>query len=505
MVSSLVPFVVATLGAVMMALAFPKTNAVVLAPLGAVALFWAWFGVSPMRAFWLGWIAGTVFFAITYWWFAETAGALIAPFGFLLALGPAIGDAFFGFALVGALVAFAARALARRDRSARAVVPVAAAAAFAAGEWLRSEGLGEIAVPFGSLGYTQVTSPLAPVAAFAGSYGITFLLCTLAAYAAYAIRMRAVRGSGIDAGAGAFGVVVCVALAWAFWPARTIDVPQTRVAAVQGDIPQTAKFAPGATDTAVQRYESLTLRAAATHPALILWPETVIPTALNDRPELRARFAALARRVDSELIVGTLSVDATDEYNVLYFYRPDGGLDAIYRKRRLVPFAEHIPWAPLFAWIPWTKQISDFSEGRANGVVAIDGLRVGPIVCWESAFTDIVGDDVRSGARAILIATDDAWFGTTAGPYQHAQIAQMRALETGRWIVRAASTGISGIVAPNGRYTRASGLDEQVVVTGSIGRGFDTLYDTVGGNAIAGLAAIVYSGIVAWGRRKMRS
>jgi len=502
MVSSLVPFIAATLGAVLMAYAFPKTNAAVLAPLGAVALFWAWFGVSPMRAFWLGWIAGTAFFGITYWWFAESAGVLIAPFGFLLALGPAIGDAFFGFALVGALVAFAAQALARRDRVSRALVPLAGAAAFTLGEWLRGEGLGEIAVPFGSLGYTQVTSPLAPVAAFAGSYGITFLVCALAGYAAYAIRMRAVRGSGVDAGAGAFGVVLLVALAWAFWPARTVDAPDVRVAAIQGDVAQTDKFEPGGTDEAMERYTELTLRAAATHPSLILWPETVIPTAMNQRADVQARLAALARRAHSELVVGTLSYGPGGEFNVLYFFRADGGLDAIYRKRQLVPFAEHVPWAPLFRWIPWTQKISDFGEGTANGVIAVDGLRYAPIVCWESAFTDLVGDSVRAGARAILIATDDAWFGTTAGPYQHAQIAQMRALETGRWVLRAASTGISGIVAPNGRYTSASGLNERAVVTGDIGPGVTTLYDSLGGNAIAGLAALVYAGVFAWGRRR---
>ncbi len=485
-----------------MAFAFPKTNAAVLAPLGAVALFWAWFGVSPMRAFWLGWIAGTAFFGITYWWFGETAGALIAPFGFLLALGPAVGDAFFGFALVGVLVAFAAQALARRDRLSRAIVPLAGAAAFTLGEWLRGEGLGEIAVPFGSLGYTQVTSPFAPVAAFAGSYGITFLTCALAAYAAYAIRMRAVRGSGIDAGAGVFGVVLLVALAWAFWPARTIDSPSVPVAAIQGDLAQSAKFAPGSTDEAFARYEELTERAAATHPALILWPETVIPTALNQQPVVRARLAALARRVHSELVVGTLSAGPGGQYNVLYFFRPDGGLDAIYRKRQLVPFAEHLPWRPLFDWIPWTHNISDFSEGTSGGVVAVDGLRFAPIVCWESAFTDLVGDDVRAGARALLIATDDAWFGTTAGPYQHAQIAQMRALESGTWVVRAASTGISGIIAPSGRYTSASRLGERVVVSGDIGRGVPTLYDSLGGNAIAGLAALLYLGVCAWGRRR---
>ena len=193
----MIPFVAATLGAIAMALAFPRANAVILAPLGAAGLFWAWFGMSPKRAFWTGWLAGTVYFGITFWWFGETAGALIAPFGFLLAMGPAIGDAFFGFALVGALVSIAARALAARDRTSRALVPLATAAIFGFGEWFRSEGLGEIGVPFGSLGYTQVRSPLAPLASYVGTYGVTFFVCVAGAYLAYAIRMRAVRGDDL--------------------------------------------------------------------------------------------------------------------------------------------------------------------------------------------------------------------------------------------------------------------------------------------------------------------
>ncbi len=492
----------ATLGAVAMALAFPKTNAAIFAPLGAVALFWAWFGVSPKRAFWVGWLAGTVFFAINFWWFGETAGALIAPFGFVLALGPAVGDAFFGFALVGALVAFAAAALARRDRVARALVPLAGAAIFAVGEWLRSEGLGVLGVPFGSLGYTQVASPLAPLAALGGSYGVTFVVCTLGAYGAFAIRLRAVRGSGVDAGSALLATVALVAFAWMVWPARTIAAPTHRVAAIQGNIAQTLKFTPGAFAQALARYETLTLRAAKERPALIVWPETVIPAPINRYPELVARFSALAKRARAELVVGSNYLAPGGPYNVLYFFRPDGGLDSIYRKRQLVPFAEHLPFAGLLGWIPWAKNASHFLTGTTDGLVAIDGLRYGPIVCWESAFTDLVGNDVRHGATALIIATDDAWFGTTAGPYQHAQIAQMRALESGRWIVRAASTGVSGLIAPSGRYARASRLDEEAIVTGDIGPSVDTFYDSIGGTGVALALALLACAIVIYGRRR---
>lgn len=485
-----------------MALAFPKTNVAIFAPLGAAALFWAWFGVSPKRAFWIGWLAGTVYFAILFWWFGETAGALIAPFGFFLALGPALGDAFFGFALVGALVAFAAGALARRDRLARALVPLGAAAIFAVAEWFRSEGLGALGVPFASLGFTQVASPLAPIAALAGTYGITFVVAAIAAYAAYAIRLRAVRGSGVDSGIAALAILVVVALAWIVWPARTLATPTHRVAAIQGNIAQKLKFTPEAFAEALARYEALTLRAARKHPAIVVWPETVIPIPLNRYPELLARFAALAKRVRSELVVGTNYLSADGDYNVLYFFRPDGGLDSIYRKRQLVPFAEHLPFAAVLGGIPWAANASHFSSGTTNGIVSIDGVRYGPIVCWESAFSKLATSDARDGATALIVATDDAWFGTTAGPYQHAQIAQMRALESGRWIVRAASTGISGIVAPNGRYTRATNLDEEAIVTGEIGAAVPTPYDGYGGSGVALVLALVATGVVVFGRRR---
>jgi apolipoprotein N-acyltransferase len=496
MTSSLVPFALAVAGAIAMALAFPKTNWVALAPLGAVGLFWAWFGVSPRRAFWIGWVAGTVFFTIDFAWFGETAGAFIAPFGFFLTLGPAVGDAFFGFALVGVLVAFAA------SRAPRALAPLAGAAAFAFGEWLRSEGLGPLGVPFGSLAYSQVDSPLAPLAAFAGPYGLTFVLCTLAAYAAYAIRLRGVRPAYRDAFIAFACAIGAVALAWSFWPARNAAAPTYRVAAIQGNIQQKEKFTPDAFYEALQRYDDLTRQAAAERPKLIVWPETVIPVALNRVPWLQARFASLAKTSGAELVVGTLQQLDDGDYNVLYFFRSDGGLDAVYRKRQLVPFTEHLPFARVLSWIPWTKYISHYSSGETSGVVSVHGMRFGPVICWESAFSGLVVDDVRDGADALIVATDDAWFGTTAGPYQHAQISQMRAIETGSWVVRAAATGLSGIIAPTGRFVRHSELNQLTIVTGAIGAPATTVYAALGAAPVPFALALLYAGILAAAMRR---
>ncbi|MBD5635050.1 MAG: apolipoprotein N-acyltransferase, partial [Candidatus Eremiobacteraeota bacterium] len=369
-------------------------------------------------------------------------------------------------------------------------------------EWFRSEGLGEIGVPFGSLGYTQVATPLGPLAAYAGTYGVTFAVCVLGAYLAYAFRMRAVRGSGVETAAAFGAVALCAACAWTFWPARELAAPAYRVAAVQGNIPQGFKFAPGALQRAIATYETLTRRAGAAHPEIVVWPETVIPVALDKAPDLSARFGALARSIHAELVVGTYEDAADGEFNVLAFFNRDGKLERTYRKRLLVPFAEHVPWRPLFAWIPWIGNVSNFGEGTGDEIVAAGRLRFGPIVCWESGFSNDAHGSVRDGAQALLVATDDAWFGTTAGPYQHAQIAQMRAIETGRWIVRAASTGISGIIAPDGRCIERSGLDEAAVVAGPIGLPVDTVYDAVGGSAVAATFALAYLVIVLWSRTR---
>ena len=118
--------------------------------------------------------------------------------------------------------------------------------------------------------------------------------------------------------------------------------------------------------------------------------------------------------------------------------------------------------------------------GRDPSVVPVGSLDVAPLICWESAFSDVVHDQIARGASMLAISTDDAWFGESAGPYQHAQIAQIRAIETGRWVLRAAATGISGIIAPDGHWTQRSELDEQVVVNGFVGPPAPTLFATIG-------------------------
>jgi apolipoprotein N-acyltransferase len=484
----LVSLAVAAAGAALMALGLPRANVAPLTFVGATLIFWAWFGLSPRRAFLVGWFAGAIYFAATFSWFGETAGAYIAPFGFLLVLGPAIIEGF-AFALAGAFTAFAAH------RAQPELAPLAGAAAFAVLEWLRSSG--PLATPFGNLAYTQVQTPLAPLAAYVGSFGLTFVLCVLAAYAAFAARRRREPGALRVAATAYMVILVCTAAAWLLWPARHAPAPTVRVTAIQGNIPQSIKWIRATFDLANARYAALTRQAARAKPALILWPETVVTVDLNLDPALIAQIGALARASRAELIVGAKRLTPRGEYNALYYFRPDGALDGIYGKRRLVPFVETLPAAWFFGRFPAASLVSRFLVGDSTGVRSIDGLRIAPMICWESAFDAVAHEDVRDGAQAFAVATDDAWFGRTAGPYQHAEIAQMRALETGSWVLRAAATGISGIVAPTGRYVSEAGLDRVAIVVGKIGRPARTPYASLGALPICIALVLLYAVVVA--------
>ncbi len=172
-------------------------------------------------------------------------------------------------------------------------VPFVAAAAFALGEQLRSTSA--LGVPLEQLGITMVDSPLRPLAAFAGGYGLTFATVLLGASLGWWLLVASVtRGARARLVFVWAGVVLCTFAAWAFWPARHYAVPARRVAAVQGGIAQTVKRSDTGLALALDRYTTMTKALRAQHPALVLWPETVITTDLLRAPALRTRFARLA-------------------------------------------------------------------------------------------------------------------------------------------------------------------------------------------------------------------
>ncbi len=460
-----------------LAAAFPRLGAAWLVPFATAALFWIWQGASWKRAALLGWFAGLIFFALDFAWVGHTVGRYIGVFGPFLAFGPALIEAPF-FALAGAL---ASVAYARMESN---VAPLGAAAAFAICEWLRS--IGVFAAPFDQLGYTQADSVLRVVAAYAGSYGITFLLCAIAAYAADALHRRTWRPLAVVVSA----VLFVTSAAWIAWPARRLAPPTIPVAAVQGDIAQSFKW--NALWLAVHRYTAMTRAAGSAHPRLIVWPETVITTELDASPTLIEHFRHLAGAVRATLVVGSLAAGPSALYNSLYIFSPNGAY-SVYDKRQLVPFAEWFPGKSLLSWLPYVGALNGgLVPGRVDAVYQTSALPIAPLICWESAFADLAYAQVRKGAQLLVISTDDAWFGATSGPYMHAQIAQLRAVESGAYVVRAAATGISGIIAPDGRWQARSRLQQRTIVAGRVGRRVPTLFSRIGPTTIGFLLVVLY-------------
>ncbi|HEY1867382.1 MAG TPA: apolipoprotein N-acyltransferase, partial [Candidatus Cybelea sp.] len=448
-----------------------------LVPFGTAALFWIWQGASWKRAALLGWFAGLIFFTADFAWVGHTVARYIGVFGPFLALGPALIEAPF-IALAGALAAIA------YQRANPNLAPLAAAAGFTFCEWLRS--IGVLAAPFDQLGYTQADSPLRVIAAYTGTYGITLVLCALGAYLADALHRRTWRPLAM--------VTACTAVltlaAWSAWPARHLPPPRIAVSAIQGNIAQSLKW--NSLKLAVARYTTMTRRAAASNPRLIVWPETVITTELDANFALIQRFSRLSHEVRATIVAGSLAAGPAGYYNALYIFSPESGY-VIYDKRQLVPFAESFPGRRFLSWLPYVGALNGgLAAGTTNGVYNTTALPIAPLICWESAFSDLAFAQIRDGAQLLVVTTDDAWFGKTSGPYMHAQIAQLRAIESGAYVVRAAATGISGIVAPDGRWQTRARLGARAVVNGRVGPRVATVFSQIGPTTIGVLLFVLY-------------
>ncbi|MGC2243513.1 MAG: apolipoprotein N-acyltransferase [Candidatus Aquilonibacter sp.] len=462
---------ISVLSGLLFALAFPRAGFAWAAPLGAGALFWTWQRASWKRALYLGWLCGIVFFTISFWWWSTTIVTVVGPLAYAAVIAGAALEGL-AIALAGIMTSIASR------RVAPAFVPLAAALAFAITEWLRS--IGEFGVPFAQLGVTQVDTPLRALGAFIGTSGLTFVLFALGAYAAYGVRARTWRA--FVASVAVAAIAACAA--WFAWPARYAPTPRIPVVAVQGNIAQSLKWQPGSLERAIAVYTAMTRSAIALHPRLIVWPETVIAlrgAGLNQDSQLLERFTTLAAQANATIVAGSINVARSQYYNALYLFTP-AGVSGVYDKRQLVPFAEHFPGKNFLWWLPYVGSLNGgFSQGDGTGVFPTSaGFTIGTLICWESAFGDLAYDEVRDGAQVLVVSTDDAWFGTSSGPYQHAQIAQMRAIESGEYVVRAAATGISGIIAPDGTWQARLPLDVQENVSGNVGPAVGSPFARIG-------------------------
>ena len=196
--------------------------------------------------------------------------------------------------------------------------------------------------------------------------------------------------------------------------------------------------------------------------AIVLWPESSTPFHFEEQPEQAGRVRALARDAKVPILLGSDEIERgvpTRYYNSAFLLRPDGTDAGVYRKMHLVPFGEYVPLKRvLFFAAPLVEAAGDFSAGESAVLLPVDGHLISAAICYEIVYPDLVRRFVVAGSELLTTITNDAWFGATSAPYQHFAQASMRAIENGRYLVRAANTGISGVVDPYGRVVAQSRL-----------------------------------------------
>jgi len=285
-----------------------------------------------------------------------------------------------------------------------------------------------------------------------------------------------------------------------------------RVAVIQGNIAQDDKWNPALRDTITDKYIAMTRTALAGGATFILWPESSTPFYFEHDLLRGGDIRRLAREAGATLLIGSDQVEplkAVAEqkaearyYNAAFLVKPDGQVGAVYRKMHLVPFGEYVPLKDLLFFVgPIVEAVSAFTPGSDPVLMPVDGHMVSTAICYEVVYPHLIRQGVLNGAELLTTITNDAWYGETSAPFQHFELAAMRAIEQGRYLVRAANTGISGIVDPYGRVLAQTALFDTTTVIGEVRLLREqTVYARIGDLAaqIAVLVTLTAVGVALW-------
>ena len=457
--------------------------------LAGLLLLWR-SAATPRAAFRMGFAFGAGVFGVGVSWVYVS----LHDFGMMPAPLAAMGTLAF-CAILALYPAAAGWCLARLQIGRLASALFAFPALWTLFEWLR--GWIFTGVSWLALGYSQVDSPLAGFAPVVGTYGVSFVTALCAG-----LLVVVVTGSGKARLAGGVALVLAFGLGQLLMQMNwtSPEGSPLKVALLQGNIPQDLKFQADRYAATLAIYKRL---VEASEGQLIVLPETAIPRFLDavDPGYLRdiARIA-VERRAD--VLIGVPIRDPDGRYfNSVISVGTSPSQR--YDKSHLVPFGEFVP--PGFSWIVKTFAIplTDFSLGPENPKpLALAGQFVAPNICWEDAFGEEI---IRQLPQATLLAnvSNVAWFGDSLAPAQHLQISRMRALETGRTMLRATNTGVTAIIDPRGRVVARLPQFTEGILTGEV-QGYigASPYVKLGNTPIV-LACVVLLGALVFTRRRV--
>jgi apolipoprotein N-acyltransferase len=333
-----------------------------------------------------------------------------------------------------------------------------------------------------------------------GAAGLSLLLL-LAGSALDELAARRWRSGGAAASI-AFAAFTCaVALAPPFRSAGGA----VRVAALQPNVPLEFRWDAANLAAIEGRVWRLNLEATQRGAKWIVWPESAIPRYVERDAEYRAALEDLARRHSVWLLVGSIGFGRApgEYYNSVFSVSPGGLVPWRYDKVHLVPFGEYVPLAGRFAVLrPLVREVGSFTHGMSTLPLPGPAGAVGVAVCYEVTFPELIAQETANGARVLATITNDGWYGASAAPRQHLALAQLRAAESRRYLVRAANTGISAVIDPYGRLVATLGLDREGFVDADVYPGEGVTPAVRWGGAVSiGMVALALAAILLARRR----
>ena len=464
----------------MLALSFPRYGHPAVAFIALVPLLVAlsgWSGrgvaipgVSTRRGFTLGLVAGFIHFAGTVYW----TGSTVATFGGLPVVVAVMVTALLVLymatyiAVTGAVVAILTR---RFGLGGLCLAP----AAWVAMEYLRGIVFGGF--PWIPLGNTMVTLlPIAQLASALGVYGLSlFVAFVNVGFAAAALSPPSLSASADRARLIAAGGTLALVAAVSVWGGLRLAGNEltggapVKIGLIQGNIAQTDKWNPARADMILQRYLQLSKEAAGNGAQFLMWPESATPFYFEE-DMAGGVVRGLARSLGKPLLLGSDEVEDANPprtYNAAFMLDTHGATAAVYRKIHLVPFGEYVPFQRLLFFVgPLVEAVSAFSRGTRVTMMPVEGHMISTAICYEVTYPALAREAVRQGSEMLTTITNDAWYGESSAAFQHFEMAAMRAIEQGRYLARAANTGISGIIDPYGRVLVRTRLFETAAIVG---------------------------------------
>ncbi|MEO5703333.1 MAG: apolipoprotein N-acyltransferase [Gammaproteobacteria bacterium] len=444
-------------------LAFAPFHLFPIAILAPALLFLVWLDATPRSAFRRGWLFGAGMFGVGISWIYVaihdfghsnifTAVLLTGGFVAFLALFPAV---------LGYLVT---RVFPAQNKSSSALkLLLVFPAAWTLFEWVRSWIL--TGFPWLNIGNSQIDAPLAGLAPLLGVYGMSL---ATAFSAALLVRLLLAEKSARLRPLFTFVILWSIAglLVHIEWT-QPLGKP-LQVALIQGNIPQDVKWRPEQQQRTLELYIDLTRRHWGSD--IILWPEAALPTFYHEVADnYLARLQSDARTHGTDLLIGLPVLDQTTGryYNSVMSL---GSSQGFYHKQHLVPFGDYVP---LQNWLRgligfFDLPMSGFSPGlRDQRLLQVAGHKVGISICYEDVFGEEVIHNLPE-ASLLVNATNNAWYGDSLAPPQHLQMSRLRALETGRPVLRVTTNGISAIIDPKGEIVTRSPQFKTYVITGTV-------------------------------------